>query len=139
VGTATHRRELQPRDGFLLVSLIWGLLPAFGHPFGRAERLVVLRLDHAWHDRVHPDLRCQFAGQSAGQDLQGSLGGSVRPCAVGTAGLDGQRQVVDDAAVPTGSQVRDRPCWPGISVQEEQSHVFYTLNLNSMTSPSATT
>jgi len=37
------------------------------------------------------------------------------------------------------SQVRDRPCWPGISVQEEQSHVFYTLNLNSMTSPSATT
>ena len=27
--TARYRRELQPRDGFLLVSLIWGVLPAF--------------------------------------------------------------------------------------------------------------
>jgi trk system potassium uptake protein TrkH len=25
-----HRRELQPRDGFLLVSLVWAVLPAFG-------------------------------------------------------------------------------------------------------------
>jgi trk system potassium uptake protein TrkH len=25
-----HRRELQPRDGFLLVSLVWTVLPAFG-------------------------------------------------------------------------------------------------------------
>jgi hypothetical protein len=25
--TARHRRELQPRDGFLLVSLIWAVLP----------------------------------------------------------------------------------------------------------------
>ncbi len=30
VATAGYRRELQPRDGFLLVSLIWGVLPAFG-------------------------------------------------------------------------------------------------------------
>ena len=29
VATARFRRELQPRDGFLLVSLIWGVLPAF--------------------------------------------------------------------------------------------------------------
>ena len=29
VATARYRRELQPRDGFLLVSLIWGVLPAF--------------------------------------------------------------------------------------------------------------
>lgn len=28
--TRRHRRELQPRDGFLLVSLTWTLLPAFG-------------------------------------------------------------------------------------------------------------
>ena len=25
-----HRRELQPRDGFLLVALVWSVLPAFG-------------------------------------------------------------------------------------------------------------
>jgi trk system potassium uptake protein TrkH len=25
-----HRRELQPRDGFLLVTLVWAVLPAFG-------------------------------------------------------------------------------------------------------------
>jgi trk system potassium uptake protein len=25
-----HRRELQPRDGFLLVTLVWSVLPAFG-------------------------------------------------------------------------------------------------------------
>jgi len=24
-----HRRELQPRDGFLLVSLVWSVVPAF--------------------------------------------------------------------------------------------------------------
>ena len=24
-----HRRELQPRDGFLLVALVWTVLPAF--------------------------------------------------------------------------------------------------------------
>ena len=24
------RRELQPRDGFLLVTLVWSVLPAFG-------------------------------------------------------------------------------------------------------------
>ena len=24
-----HRRELQPRDGFLLVSLVWTVVPAF--------------------------------------------------------------------------------------------------------------
>ena len=29
VATARYRRELQPRDGFLLVGLIWGVLPAF--------------------------------------------------------------------------------------------------------------
>jgi hypothetical protein len=28
--TRRHRRELQPRDGFLLVTLTWTLLPAFG-------------------------------------------------------------------------------------------------------------
>jgi len=28
-GTRLHRRELQPRDGFLLVNLVWLLLPAF--------------------------------------------------------------------------------------------------------------
>ena len=30
LATARHRRELQPRDGFLLVSMIWAVLPAFG-------------------------------------------------------------------------------------------------------------
>jgi trk system potassium uptake protein TrkH len=30
VATRRHRRELQPRDGFLLVSLTWLVLPAFG-------------------------------------------------------------------------------------------------------------
>ena len=25
-----YKRELQPRDGFLLVSLVWTVLPAFG-------------------------------------------------------------------------------------------------------------
>ena len=29
VATARYRRELQPRDGFLLVGLIWSVLPAF--------------------------------------------------------------------------------------------------------------
>lgn len=28
-GTRNHRRELQPKDGFLLVNLVWLLLPAF--------------------------------------------------------------------------------------------------------------
>ena len=37
------QRELQPRDGFLLVSLVWTVLPAFGalplmfHKIGRAH------------------------------------------------------------------------------------------------------
>lgn len=30
LGTARHRRELMPRDGFLLVNLVWLVLPAFG-------------------------------------------------------------------------------------------------------------
>lgn len=30
VATRRYRRELQPRDGFLLVTLTWTLLPAFG-------------------------------------------------------------------------------------------------------------
>ena len=29
LATSRHRRELQPRDGFLLVSMIWSVLPAF--------------------------------------------------------------------------------------------------------------
>jgi trk system potassium uptake protein TrkH len=28
--TRRFRRELQPRDGFLLVTLTWAVLPAFG-------------------------------------------------------------------------------------------------------------
>jgi trk system potassium uptake protein TrkH len=30
LATRRYRRELQPRDGFLLVTLTWTLLPAFG-------------------------------------------------------------------------------------------------------------
>ena len=30
LGTRLHRRELQPKDGFLLVNLVWTVLPAFG-------------------------------------------------------------------------------------------------------------
>jgi trk system potassium uptake protein TrkH len=43
--TTKHRRELQPRDGFLLVNLVWVVLPAFA-----AVPLMLAMPDLSWTD-----------------------------------------------------------------------------------------
>lgn len=43
--TSKHRRELQPRDGFLLVNLVWVVLPAFA-----AAPLMLAMPDLSWTD-----------------------------------------------------------------------------------------
>ena len=79
-------------------------------PFARrGEDLVVPRFDHARHDGVDAHLRGQLAGQRAGHDLQGPLGGGVGTGPARPAGLHGERQVVDDAAV---ARRRGGAGWP---------------------------